>query len=188
MNKTRLGLIVIALLLAAGPVVYFINPYGTVLKSPIARLLGVAMYRCPARSMEPTLHAGEIFQIDVKVLRRREPRVGEIIVFQFPPNPQAHYVKRVIATGGSTVEMRHGVVWLDGRPLEEPWLPTPLQTSDVINGVEISFSPDDLYTDMPPVRVPEQHYFVLGDNRGNSEDSRAWGPVPREMIIGLYTP
>jgi signal peptidase I len=86
----------------------------------------------------------------------------------------------------STVEMRKGVVWLDAEPLAEPWLPAKLATEASYDGHRIVLPDYLLYSDVPEIRVPENHFFVLGDNRGNSEDSRVWGLVPRQRLIGIY--
>jgi signal peptidase I len=95
-------------------------------------------------------------------------------------------VARVVAAGGSTIEMRQGEVWLNGKRLEEPWLPEVPITTTTINGQTIQLPESSIKSDLRPLQIPEQHYFVLGDNRGNSSDSRDWGLVPHELIIGVY--
>jgi signal peptidase I len=98
----------------------------------------------------------------------REPRRQQVVIFRTPVPGSPDYVKRVIGLPGDTVEIRHGVVWVSGAPLAEPYLAAP---------------PNRL-ENFAPVKVPPASYFVLGDNRENSYDSRYWGFVPRSAIIG----
>ena len=95
-----------------------------------------------------------------------KPRRGDVIVFKYPLDPGRDFVKRVIGLPGETVEIRRGVVTIDGLPLDEPYL-----------------TERDLGT-MGPSLVPPESYFVIGDNRNGSSDSRHWGPVPLENIVG----
>jgi signal peptidase I len=186
MTKTRLGLLAVGLVLTSLPAMYLLNPFDTTLADPRARIFGFTLYSAPSMSMEPTIEHGSTFLVDVAALRKRDPGIGEIIVFRYPPSPEVLYLKRVVATGGMTIEMRGGEVWLDGKRLEEPWLPRELATEANIEGHHIRFRPEDIRTDMSPIRIPEHHFFVLGDNRGNSSDSRSWGLVPRDHVIGTY--
>ncbi len=117
-------------------------------------------------SMEPTLHDGERLLINKLVYRIRPPRQGEIIVFKYPRQPDRDFIKRVIAGPGQQIEIRTGRVFVDGNPLKEDYLTTTF------------------FGDLPPVEVPKGHVFVMGDNRGNSEDSRSFGPVSLEMVKG----
>ena len=143
-------------------------------------------YRMPARNMEPTIPEGKFFWVSTWPLASRDPRVGEIIAFRWPPNPEVTYIKRVMATGGTTLEMRKGVVYLDGKALPEPYLPSEPVTEVVIDGRRVPLPLEYIYADVPPTLVPENHFYVLGDNRGNSVDSRSWGFVPRENVVGIY--
>ncbi len=94
------------------------------------------------------------------------PRRADIIVFRFPNDPSRDFVKRVIGLPGETVSMKRGEVFIDGDRLDEPYL-----------------MEKDNYT-MAPTLVPPNSYFVLGDNRDGSSDSRHWGPVPLDNIVG----
>jgi signal peptidase I len=171
----RLALVFGVLLLGTACAMYYINPFNSASKDPRARILGHTLYRMPSRNMEPTLQENDIFIVSVATLRDRDPRVGEIIAFRFPPNPEVHFIDRVIGTGGSIIEMRAGKVFLDGMPLREPYLPAE----------PIFVDSNDTFG---PVNVPQGQFFVLGDNRGNSLDSRFWGTVPRDHVIGVYQP
>jgi signal peptidase I len=93
---------------------------------------------------------------------------GDTVVFLFPQDPRRSYIKRVIGAPGDTIEIREGQVWLNGSELREPYVP-------------------DEYRDpsnMAPIRIPPGHYFVMGDHRSASNDSRTWGPLPVQAIYG----
>ena len=94
------------------------------------------------------------------------PKRGEVIIFHFPRDPSRDFVKRVIAVPGDTVEIRRGQVYINGIALDEPYITHPDTRS------------------VAPTRIGPEFYYVLGDNRGSSNDSRDWGPVPTENIIG----
>jgi signal peptidase I len=118
------------------------------------------------QSMEPCLHENERVIIDLVSLRWREPHRGEIIVLRLPNRNSDPLIKRVIGLPGDTVAIRDGEVLVNGEALDEPYL--------------------DQHTAgrMPAKVVPEAHVFVLGDNRGASNDSRYFGMVPYENILG----
>jgi len=166
-----------ALLLALGAALatYFINPVHAHSWDPRARVLGFMVYRIPSRSMLPTFGVGSIVTVSTAALARRDPHRGEIVVFQYPLNPDVMYIKRVIALGGETVEVRDGQVYVDGKPLSEPYLPA----------VPVEARPAE---DFSARRVAAGEFFVLGDNRNNSMDSRSWGTVPRALMLGTVTP
>jgi signal peptidase I len=147
-------------------------------------------YRIPSSSMEPTLHCakpavGCEARFSDRVLanrflyRLRDPRRGEIIVFKTPPAAQVKcgaggtFVKRLIGLPGDVVELRlrkgDGYVYINGRPLREPYIETARR------GAVQSFG---------PFRVKPGNYFMMGDNRSQSCDSRLWGTVPRANLIG----
>lgn len=123
-------------------------------------------YRVQGHSMLPTLHEGEYLIINKLSYFLDEPRRGDIIVLHFPRDRSREYIKRVIGLPGDEITVRDGVVSVNGVPLEEPY----------INGTAA-------YRGSSWV-VPEDHYFVMGDNRNNSSDSRAWSFLPRDDIVG----
>ena len=99
----------------------------------------------------------------------RNPHRQQVVIFKPPFAPDTpDYVKRVIGVPGDTVEIRDAAVWVNGQKLVEPYLDAPMNPKEHFG----------------PVKVPERSYFVMGDNRENSYDSRYWGFVPREAIIG----
>ena len=150
----------------------------------------VQNFRVEGSSMHPTLEGGQYLlvnklvylKIDQERLSRiipfwivdrpeeyfavHPPQQGDVIVFHFPRDPSRDFVKRVIGVPGDVVTMQDGFVRVNGATLEEPYL-TVRDTSDLV-----------------PVRLGEKEYFVLGDNRRGSNDSRNWGAVPEENILG----
>jgi signal peptidase I len=127
----------------------------------------VQAFFIPSGSMEPTLMVDDRILV-AKFTYRFEPvQRGNVIVFRYPLNPQRDFVKRVIGLPGDRAQLKDGVVYVNGRPLSE-------------KGYTIK--PD--FGNYGPVTVPPNQYFVLGDNRNNSEDSRFFGYVPRANIIG----
>lgn len=95
------------------------------------------------------------------------PQRGDVIVFRSPREPDRNFVKRVIGLPGEEVTIRNGTVYVDGRPLHEPYITNPA-----------------LRETHPFTRLGDRDYFVMGDNRRGSNDSRDWGPVPLENVIG----
>lgn len=119
-------------------------------------------------SMTPSLQDGERLLVDKISYRFVEPQRGDIVVFRYPADPRQHFIKRLIGVPGDVVEIRNGVVILNGWALRE------------------SYTLQPAYGRFAPREVPAGHYFVLGDNRNNSEDSRdpRVGFVPRDHIVG----
>jgi signal peptidase I len=137
------------------------------------RTVLVEPFIVPTGSMIPTI------QIDNRVLAEKvtyrfihPPRYGEIVVFPDPKGEHPHLIKRVIATGGQTVDLRGGKVFVDGKELYEPY--TYGKPSDPLPNMSIRF----------PYRVPEGQVWVMGDNRTNSADSRAFGAIAIESVQG----
>lgn len=152
---------------------YFLNPFHTASHDPRGRIAGFIPFHIPSTGMEPTIRKGQRVVVSTWRLAAHDPRAGEIIAFFYPPDTRYIYIQRVVATGGMTLEMRGGVVSVDGHALAEPYIS---RSPCMIEGCG----------ELAPVVVPAGHYFVLGDNRGRSADSREWGFVPREFVIGVY--
>ena len=164
-----LGLIALTVAVAIA-LMYVLNPLHVPSKDLRLRLFGWATYRQPTVGMEPTIRYQEVFTASAWPYRGADPRAGDIVVFEWPKDPSVRFVKRVIATGGSTVEIVDGVTRVDGRALEEPYLHGH-------SGQRASSRT------MAAVQVPAGSYFLMGDNRDQSDDSRDWGTVPRERIL-----
>ncbi len=119
-------------------------------------------------SMMPRLQDQERIFINKFVYKIEAIRRGDIVVFWYPLDPSKSYIKRVIGLPGETVKISGGRVFVNGRPLAEPYVP-----------------PDYLdHQNYPPVYVEPDHYYVLGDHRTSSNDSRSWGTVARNFIYG----
>jgi signal peptidase I len=106
----------------------------------------------------------------------RQPQPGDVIVFQFPDDPRRDYIKRCVAVGGQTVEVRDKQLYVDGRKRIEPYVQHIDPTVH-----PASFDPRDNFG---PVQVPPGNLFMMGDNRDNSNDSRFWGPVKMDLVKG----
>lgn len=119
-------------------------------------------------SMAPLLSDQERIFINKFVYRFEPIHRGDVVVFWYPLDRTKSFIKRVIALPGEAVEIRDGVVFVNGKPLTESYVPPQYE---------------DL-TDYGPVRVPRNSYFVMGDHRISSNDSRVFGPVPRQYIYG----
>ncbi len=132
----------------------------------------VQAFFIPSGSMEPTLQVGDRILVSKFSYRLGPIRRGDIIVFRFPLSPSRDFVKRVVALSGETVELREGLVLINGKPLSELY-PTALPGGD--RACTSSYGPN---------KMPAGQYFVLGDNRCNSEDSRFFGFVPAQNVVG----
>lgn len=122
-------------------------------------------------SMLPQLHDGERIFVN-KLIYYGVPKLerGDIVVFWYPNNPADSYIKRVIGMPGETIEVRAGKIYISGAELAEPYLAPEHNRRRDIN--------------YPPVIVKPHYYFVMGDNRDRSSDSREWGLVPEKYIYG----
>jgi signal peptidase I len=149
----------------------------------VLRTFVVQAYHIPTESMENTLLVGDYILVDKFTYHFREPQPGDVIVFQYPLNPNKDYVKRCVAIEGQVVEIRGKVLYIDGQ--EEATVSTIAYTDPKI--LPASLSNRDNFT---PIRVPPGQVFVLGDNRDNSRDSRVWGFLDKELIkgrgLGIY--
>lgn len=158
-------------LLALGLVLFIIRPF--ILQA----------FYIPSGSMEPTLHGqtppipgrpNDRILVNKFIYWFRPPQRQDIIVFKAPPGASVDgddnkdFIKRLIGLPGDTVEIRNGFVYINGQPLDEPYLPEENRP----------------YYNYGPVVVPPNHYFVLGDNRNESNDSHEWGFLHKKYLIG----
>src|SRR5260370_14574153 len=149
--------LIFALMIAALVVVFVVQPV-----------------KVEGTSMLPRLHDGERIFVNKLVYYddyRWAPKVdrGDIVVFWFPDDPSKSYIKRVIGLPGETVEIHEGIVRVNGRDLEESYLDPHLNLA---------------HRSQAPIYIKPNYYFVIGDNRDNSSDSRIWGLVPKKYIYG----
>ena len=169
----------------------------------VALALGLALtiqawiikpYQIPSGSMEPTLDINQRVLVNRFIYHFKDPEIGDIVVFHPPagadsgtecgvprgpeepcpkptPNESSqNFIKRIVAGPGDTLSVRNGHPVVNGKIAKEDFI-KPCQSGGACN--------------LPkPIRIPPDHYFMMGDNRGSSDDSRFWGPVPRAWIIG----
>jgi signal peptidase I len=152
------------------------------------RTFVVQAFKIPSGSMLPTLMIGDhllvnkfIYGIRVpfsgKVLvPLKDPQSGDIIVFKFPKDRSIDYIKRVVGVPGDEIEIKNKKLYLNGEPTSDPY--AHYTTTQILPG---SVSPKDNFG---PITVPEGKYFVMGDNRDNSSDSRFWGFVENNDVLG----
>ena len=136
----------------------------------IIRTFIIQVFYIPSGSMEPTLNVRDRIIVNKFIYRFRDPKRFEILVFKYPypkpGEPRKDFIKRVIGLPGETIYIRDGVVYING---EKVFGEHPMK-KDV--------------SDYGPLEIPDDGYFVMGDNRPNSADSRVWGYLPRKFIIG----
>lgn len=140
----------------------------------IIRTFVVQAFKIPSGSMRPTLLEGDKLFVNKYVYRFEKPKRGDIIVFRFPNDPKKDFIKRLVASGGETVEIRDGRLYVDGDVLDD---------TDTF-GRFFYYNHDPYGGPDEKVRVPEDSYYVLGDNSANSTDSRFWGFVPKKNVLG----
>jgi signal peptidase I len=151
----------------------------------------VQAFKIPTGSMENNLLIGDhllvnkfvfgptVGRIDRALLPIRDIRRGDVIVFKYPDEPDRDFIKRVIGLPGETLELRAKKVYINGQPLDEPYVHF-LQPASEAQEIT-SF---DVRENFRPVTVPAGYYFVMGDNRDNSQDSRYWGFLPQHYVKG----
>ena len=172
---------------------YFEALLWAVVLALVIRTFVVQAFKIPSGSMKPTLLVGDHLLVSKSsygiklpfsekvVIPIGQPERGDIVVFRFPEDRDKDFIKRVIGLPGDTIELRNKQVYINGKPLDDPWgrysdrviLPPGIQPRD----------------NFGPVTVPADQYFVMGDNRDNSQDSRFWfggkgGFVPIQDILG----
>lgn len=135
------------------------------------RIFIVSPFVVEGASMHPTFENLDYLIVDEILYAFRSPERGDVVVFRYPTNPSIFYIKRVIGLPGETVSIERGVVTI-----------TTVDGTDMTLAEPYAINEDATYTDK--VTLNPDEYFVMGDNRPNSSDSRVWGPLPRRDIIG----
>lgn len=143
----------------------------------ILRIFVVQAYRVDSDSMANSLGEGDFIFVNKFIYHFTDPAPNDVIVFSYPLNPSKDFIKRVIAVEGQTVEIIGKQLYIDGKP-------TPLPRNGKFSDERII--PPELSTRdfFGPKQVPAGHVFVMGDNRDNSQDSRAWGVLDKSLIKG----
>jgi signal peptidase I len=170
---------------------YFESIVIAVILALFVRTWVVQAFKIPTGSMENNLLIGDHLLVNKfifapegsavldAVLPTRDIRRGDVIVFKYPEDPERDFIKRVIGLPGETVELRNKKVYINGQGIDEPYVHF-LEAASA--GQEVtSFDVRERYG---PVTVPPEQYFVMGDNRDNSQDSRYWGFLPRSYVKG----
>lgn len=134
----------------------------------LLRTLVVQVYKVEGESMLPNFHTGEMVLVNKFIYKIRQPLPGEVVVLDDPLNPRRQLIKRVIAVAGETVEIKQDRVYINGVPLAEDYIYRELLRGETLE----------------KVTVPAESVFVMGDNRGNSSDSRRIGPIPIAKLEG----
>ena len=129
-------------------------------------------HQVEGRSMEPSFQNGEYILTDKISYRLRDPQRGDVVVFHSPQDERVDFIKRIIATPGDTIMVSDNKVYLNGEPMDEPY---------TLDGA----TPQDTFLrDGAATTVPSNNYVVMGDNRLHSSDSRKWGFITRQHIVG----
>jgi signal peptidase I len=160
------GLLILLILLSEATF-WAVNPMRIPPAFLPARAFGLQVFRELDSSMKPTISPRQRILVSAWPYWKHEPQAGDVVAFLYPPNPSLADLKRIVAVGGSSVEIRNGIVYVDGKS-DTGSSPGPTVDGD----------------DMAMRRVPPGSYFVLGDDRGASEDSRNYGVIRRSHIIG----
>jgi signal peptidase I len=173
---------------------YFESIVIAVILALFIRTFVVQAFKIPTGSMEENLLIGDhllvnkfVFGPTASAIERTLLPVtpikrGDVLVFKYPEDPERDFIKRVIGLPGEKVELREKKVYINDRALDEPYvhfLQPPGETSEFHEVTSY-----DVRERYGPVTVPPNHYFVMGDNRDNSQDSRYWGFLPRENVKG----
>jgi signal peptidase I len=171
---------------------YFESICVAVILALFVRTFIIQAFKIPTGSMENNLLTGDhllvnkfnfaptMTSLENLVLPVDPIRRGDVVVFKYPEEPERDFIKRVIALPGETIELRNKKVYINSQPLDEPYVqyivpPGTEEESEDYFDVRFKYG---------PVTVPEDHYFMMGDNRDNSQDSRYWGFLPRAYVKG----
>jgi signal peptidase I len=159
-----------------------------------ARTFLFQAFAVPSSSMEKNVLTGDRLLVNKflfaaqsrgplgRLMPERPVRRGDVVIFRFPEDPRRDFIKRVVALPGESLEIRDKRVFLDGRPLEEPYA---FHADDSVWPDDPSIAENRRRRDqLPSTRIPAGTYFVMGDNRDDSNDSRFWGPVPAGNVKG----
>ncbi|MGZ3695538.1 MAG: signal peptidase I [Bdellovibrionota bacterium] len=182
---------------------YFLMPASFALLAMVFRKVGTAdYYRIPAMSMAPTVWDGDYITINKMAFRFHKPKAGDVAVFRFPKDQAISFIKRVVAVPGDEVKIIDKILYVNGKGMNIAFIEDPSVMESLgpkeeslklrlfredLNGTEhmLAYEAGTMVNSTyGPVTVPPGQYFVLGDNRDRSSDSRIWGFVPEENFVG----
>lgn len=174
-KRIILFLLISVLILCAGAIsIYIINPFGVKSENIRPRLFGFDIYRIPSKSMQPLLYPGDYVSVSNTAYLNELPQRNDVVVFYKPgtkrSDPRIPYIKRIVAIAGDTVEIINARVIVNDKKIEESYV--------LDENIKSSYS-----LKMRMTTIPENHVFVLGDNRDNSSDSRMYGTVLKDDVI-----
>jgi signal peptidase I len=174
----------------------------------IVRSFLIEPFRIPSASMVPTLRIGDFILVNKfeygvrlpvlnsKVIEMGSPKRGDVVVFRYPPQPQIDYIKRVVGLPGDHVQYKDKIVYINGKAMTQKTEHKPVELLGVMSAQDkllteqlgdinhqIAISPGRQRAGVDMI-IPEGEYFVMGDNRDNSSDSRFWGTVPESNLVG----
>jgi signal peptidase I len=170
---------------------YFESIVVAVILALFVRTFVFQAFKIPTGSMKPNLLVGDhllvnkfIFaptasSIEKALLPTRSIQRGDILVFKFPEEPERDFIKRTVGLPGETIELKNQTVFVNGQPLTEPYAHYLFPPVD-----ENQTDGFDIRRKYGPVTVPDGHYFMMGDNRDDSQDSRFWGFLPENYVKG----
>ncbi len=151
----------------------------------IIRAFVIQAFKIPSGSMRSTLLEGDLILVnkfiygakvplaDLSLPAIRQPNRGDVIVFIYPENPKKDFIKRLVGLPGETLEIKNGTVYINDKPLLDP-----------IFNQRYYYNRGEFGQEGRKIKIPEDNFFVLGDNSASSQDSRYWGFVPRKNILG----
>lgn len=140
----------------------------------VIRTFVIQAFKIPSGSMKPTFLEGDRILVNKFIYRFKEPQRGDIVVFRYPEDKKKDFVKRLIAKGGETVEIKDGNIYINGKLIEQPHI-----LRDIFYYNRGDYGEID-----QKIKVPPASYYVLGDNSSSSRDSRYWGFVPKKYLLG----
>lgn len=140
----------------------------------IIRTFVVQAFKIPSGSMRPTLIEGDRILVNKFIYKFKEPQRGDIVIFRYPEDTKKDFIKRMIATGGETVEIKDGAIYVNGNLVDSPHILREF----------FYYNRGDYGAVDQKIAVPPNNYYVLGDNSSSSRDSRYWGFVPKKYLLG----
>jgi signal peptidase I len=180
------------------------GPVAMIALALVLRAFVIEAFKIPSGAMIPTIQVGDHIFVNKLIPRLREPQRGEVVVFIFPKDRDKDFIKRVVAIGGDTVQVRDNVLYVNDKPVPRTHVEGDCQYDDYVEdegrwerrrcdawtetldgrSYTTIFDPSAQVRSTEPVKVPPKSFFVMGDNRDNSYDSRFWGTVPNELLKG----